>query len=75
MFEIPDEELRLEDIPGPDAPWHPTIAEFALTFDGYEAMGNRIYRYAERRCERLRGRRRNICSRRARGRRSVVGAA
>ena len=38
-------------LPGPDAPWHPTIAEFALTYNGYEAMGNRLYRYAERRFE------------------------
>lgn len=51
MFDLPNEALRPEHIPGPDAPWHPTIAEFALTFDGYEAMGNRLVKYAERRFE------------------------
>jgi hypothetical protein len=39
MFDLPNEALRPEHVPGPDAPWHPTIAEFVLTFDGYEAMG------------------------------------
>lgn len=51
MFDLPNEALRPEHVPGPDAPWHPTIAEFALTFDGYEAMGNRLSKYAERRFE------------------------
>lgn len=51
MFDIPNDDLRPEHIPGPDAPWHPTIAEFALTFDGYDAMGNRTFTFAERRLE------------------------
>lgn len=57
MFDgISNEELRPEHVPAPDAPWHPTIAEFALTFDGYEAMGGfgRLSSYAERRFERWR---------------------
>src|SRR5262245_19860698 len=54
MSDLPNEGLRPEDVPGPDAPWHPTIAEFALTFDGYEAMGNRLSGYAWRRFERWR---------------------
>ena len=33
--------LAEESIPGPGAPWGPDIAEFALTFDGYEALGDR----------------------------------
>ncbi len=33
--------LDEESIPGPNAPWMPDIAEFALTFDGYEALGDR----------------------------------
>ena len=53
MFdELSNEELRPEHVPPHDAPWHPAIAEFALTFNGYEAMGNRIFKYAERRFER-----------------------
>jgi hypothetical protein len=55
MFDdVSNEELRLEHIPPRDAPWHPTISEFALTFDGYEAMGNRLFKYAERWYERWR---------------------
>jgi hypothetical protein len=54
MFDIPNDDLRPEHVPGPDAPWQPTIAEFALTYDGYEEMGNRIFRFAERRFERWR---------------------
>lgn len=39
MFdEIPNAKLRTADVPAIDAPW-PTIFEFALTFDGYEALG------------------------------------
>lgn len=34
--------LTGESIPGPNAPWMPDMAEFALTFDGYEALGTRI---------------------------------
>ncbi len=52
MFdELSNEQLRPEHVPPRDAPWHPTIAEFALTFNGYEAMGNRLFKYAERRFE------------------------
>lgn len=54
MLDIPNDELRPEHLPGPDAPWYPTIAEFALTFDGYEAMGNRLFSYAGRRFEKWR---------------------
>jgi hypothetical protein len=32
--------------------WYPTIVEFALSFDGYEAMGSRLPNYARRRFER-----------------------
>jgi hypothetical protein len=51
--EISNEELRPEHVPGPDAPWQ-EIAEFALTFDGYEAMKglSRLSRYAQRASER-----------------------
>lgn len=39
MFdEIPNADLRGSDVPAIDAPW-PTIFEFALTFDGYKALG------------------------------------
>ncbi len=34
--------LTGESIPGPNAPWMPDIAEFALTFDGYLALGDRV---------------------------------
>lgn len=54
MFEIPNEELRPEHVPGPGAVWHPTIAEFALSYNGYEVIGNRLPKYAERRFERWR---------------------
>ncbi|RMF79990.1 MAG: hypothetical protein D6744_08610 [Planctomycetota bacterium] len=36
---IPNEQLRLEDLPPPDADWN-TISEFALTFDGYDYWGS-----------------------------------
>ena len=54
MWGIPNEELRPEHVPASDAPWHPTIAEFALTYDGYEAMGSfgKLTRYAHHRFER-----------------------
>ncbi len=32
---IANPDLRIEDVPSPDADW-PTIIKFALTFDGYE---------------------------------------
>ena len=32
--------LTEESIPRPDAPWMPDIAQFALTFDGYKALGD-----------------------------------
>ena len=54
VHDVPSENLRPEDVPGADAEWHPTIAAFALTFDGYAAMGNRIFSYAERRLDRWR---------------------
>ena len=40
-FAIVYRGLTEESIPGPDAPWIPDIAEFALTFNGYDALGNR----------------------------------
>src|SRR3954449_12916412 len=52
MSEIPNDDLRPEAVPGLEAEWYPTIAEFALSFDGYEAMGNRLSNYASRRFER-----------------------
>ena len=33
--------LTEESMPGPNARWMPDIAEFALTFDGYQALGDR----------------------------------
>jgi hypothetical protein len=50
MHDIPNDELRPQNVPGPNAPWQPTVAEFALTFDGYEAMGGfgRLSSYAQR---------------------------
>ena len=39
MFdEIPNADLRRSDVPSIDAPWS-AIFEFALTFDGYNALG------------------------------------
>ena len=39
MFdELPNSDLRPENVPGVDAPW-PDIFMFALTFDGYQALG------------------------------------
>ena len=54
LDDLSNEELRPEHVPGPEAPWYPTIVDFALTFDGYEAMGGfgRLASYAERRFER-----------------------
>ena len=53
MFdELSNEQLRPEHVPPRDAPWHPTISEFALTFNAYEAMGNLLDKYAQRRFER-----------------------
>lgn len=37
--EISNTELKLSDIPGPDASWY-EIARFALTFDGYGYWGS-----------------------------------
>jgi hypothetical protein len=37
--EIPDDELNLSAVPGPDAP-ELVLHEFALTTNGYERMGN-----------------------------------
>lgn len=54
MFEIEHGDLRPDHVPGPDAAWHPTIAEFARTFDGYAAMGNRIHAFADRRFQKWR---------------------
>lgn len=54
MAEIADDDLLPEHVPDRNAPWHPTIAEFALTYDGYAAMGNRIFSFAERRFDRWR---------------------
>ncbi len=54
MFDtLSNDDLRPEHVPGPDVPWS-TIAEFALTYDGYEAMGGlgRLASYTERRFER-----------------------
>lgn len=34
--------LAEEPIPGPSAPWMPDISKFALTFDGYQALGDRV---------------------------------
>src|SRR5438477_12616446 len=50
MSDLPNYELRPEHIPRADAEWYPTIVDFALTFDGYEAMGviNRLSEYAKR---------------------------
>ena len=39
MHEISNEELTLADVPAVDASW-PEIEAFALTFDGYEAIGS-----------------------------------
>ena len=41
LDEFPDRQrdLTLESVPSPDAPWYPDIADFALTFNGYEALG------------------------------------
>lgn len=33
-------DLRLTHIPPPDAPYHPAISSFALTFDGYAYAGS-----------------------------------
>jgi hypothetical protein len=50
-----DVEAGLDRIPLEDAPWHPTIVEFALAFDGYDALGGeRLLAYAERAFERWR---------------------
>lgn len=32
--------LTLEAVPAHDAPWHPDLAEFALSFDAYAALGS-----------------------------------
>src|SRR3989442_12101540 len=50
MFDLPNEELRPGQVPESDAAWYPTIVDFALSFDGYEAMGsfNRLSKYARR---------------------------
>lgn len=37
--QIPNEELTLDDVPAPGADWD-AVGEFALTFDGYAAMGS-----------------------------------
>ena len=37
--EIANQEVTLTDVPGPNVDWD-TIAEFALTFDGYKAWGS-----------------------------------
>lgn len=34
--------LTEDSIPGPNALWMPDIARFALAFDGYQALGDRI---------------------------------
>jgi hypothetical protein len=39
MAIIPDEALRLGDVPPPDADWE-EICQFAHTFDGYEYWGS-----------------------------------
>jgi hypothetical protein len=54
MSDISNDELLPEHLPQPDAEWQPTIAEFALTFDGYEAMGGltSLSRYARQIFER-----------------------
>ena len=36
---VPNEQLRLEDVPLPDATWN-EIGRFALTFHGYDACGS-----------------------------------
>ena len=36
---IANNQLRLEDLPSPDADWQ-TLANFALTFNGYEVWGS-----------------------------------
>src|SRR5438876_1085415 len=54
MHEIPNEELRPEHLPEPDAPW-PAIAEFAVTCDGYEPMGDDLLPiHAMQACEKWR---------------------
>lgn len=32
----------LDELPDADAPWHPAIVAFALTFDGYESRRGRL---------------------------------
>lgn len=39
MREIANSDLMLTDIPGPEADWS-AIAEFALTFNGYNVWGS-----------------------------------
>lgn len=39
METTPNDGLRLDDIPGPEADWY-TIGTFALTFNGYEECGS-----------------------------------
>ncbi len=39
LDEIPNERLRPEDVPAPDAEWD-TIDAFGLTFNGYKACGS-----------------------------------
>ena len=38
-FDFFHRPLTSDGIPEADAPWYPDVAEFALSFDGYEALG------------------------------------
>ena len=45
--EISNDELRPEHVPSHGAPWYPTIVDFALTFDGYEWIGQGLPDFAK----------------------------
>ena len=39
LLEIPNDQLKLSDVPAPEADWD-TIAEFGLTFNGRKELGS-----------------------------------
>jgi hypothetical protein len=47
MSLIPNEQLTLAHLPGPDARWE-EIERFALTFDGYARIGPRLGELAKK---------------------------
>jgi hypothetical protein len=51
--QIPNRELTLRDIPGPDADYYRVISEFALTFNGYDYYPDTCEDIANRAIERF----------------------